>query len=350
MKNQEKPPINPEVSEFQLEAFVPLETIQWLILETFARGGRIDENGVVQQVEVTRIYSDKKFFRSVGESIFVRGPLLPSMSEWNFHKERRGEKTIYYRTCWNLHSRIYDSLTGMYDLKLTEQQRQGLTEADELLDAASRRQNYTMWLNDDYMDHLRIHDLNGNQHGREFEQFRFYIHAGLSAMSTMTKIIEAGARFADAKIWIPHNTTSQQRFRNDTPIIIVDNFDQLWSTARAIKTASSESLEGDSSPLLGCHIPNLPGVYIAQTSRGKSFNGTMADLFAPAIAKAFSGFEQPQTGETVSYLWLNDLAQRARQIAYADAENKGVSQMDHAFLVGQPRDKILETIRAAVDS
>jgi hypothetical protein len=182
-----------------------------------------------------------------------------------------------------------------------------------------------------------------NSDGLLVSPVRVYMPAGIHGMQTMSRLMEADADFASAKIWVPHITHGRQAFRHDTPIVTAHTVSQLRSVVNAVRAVASKGFGNNhkASPV-GIPIEGAPGAFAAQPADG-SFNGDMSRFWAEPIITACNTLPL-QVGEVVTQEWVDEAARRAAAMAQAQAASAGIHPAHHALVVGQDAAVVMDAI------
>ena len=333
-----------------IEEFLPLVQMETTTHATLRMGGFIDEQNIVRPVEVQR-YS-KPPGQLVGKRLEpdIRTDLfIPTEDDRKDYETvgPDGVPTVNHIRVYSIESSLYHALSGAHQIKLNEQHVDRQRERHASLQKKLTEAGYTHARNtEQFKDSIRI--SKAEKPSPEFAHTRLYVSSGACGALLLQRMIENGAEFSGAKVWVPDLHTRPQRFRFDTPIVNIRTHRQLQSTVRALREVANgqESLIYDDVPLLfGQAIEGLPGAYLAQSDNDMSFNGDMRYLFGSAIQQAGERIKLC-AGDVVTQDTITKIAIGARAIAQQNVGSYNRNPGNHAFLAGQDIPGIIRTINS----
>jgi len=266
-----------------------------------------------------------------------------------------GSKVINNVFCFNLGGVLYQELTGLhkYFVALDQETADSQAAAQERLQkavkasgryAATGSGNTIGW-----EDSSHIYGLDADTTKPDFATTRIYIPGGLEASRVMSQIIEAGAQFSYAKVWLPSADTSRQPIRHDSPIVETRTFDELHSVLDVLRGIKADGqLPAAKPPLTGVEIPALPGVFVGQIAGRTSFNSNMDRLFGEPMQASCENITL-QAGDVLSENLLADISFNVRSLAQVNAATSdlGISTEHHAFMANQPIGQIIQSLNRA---
>jgi hypothetical protein len=334
----EEQPQLPEIKEVtgsSPEQFIPLEQMTRLVESTLAF--RFDESGKLLPLQERRAASSPQYLRRmlppVEHTDLVLGP--------NTEPVVQGDEKIRSSWGYNIDSKLYATLTEREKIILSAEEIRNLKkEREAFLEAIKKSDRYEGNVNCSQLhDSVRVHKTSNEPIENDLAgPTRVYLHAGVKGVHIARRMIEEGADFDGAKIWVPDFYEGEQFFRRDAPLFEAKNTTQLQSlidTLRVLAANGELPAETRKQPLVGHTVDGLPGIYVGQTKEGSSFNRMMTDLFASPINDAvitdtmdtpIHAGEQPPAG------WFEKVAADARERAMAQAEEVGVNPNSHALL------------------
>lgn len=169
---------------------------------------------------------------------------------------------------------------------------------------------------------------NGTAHERgDFDALRVHVPGGARGAEIANEVLsDNSVDVLGGKVWLP-NMWRVQRFRNDAPIFLVNNFDSL---AGLVGKLRSLDLDGP-MPILGAPVSGTKGVFVGQDlGSGTTFSDSSNKMFQSAMEQAI-GENNLRSGEYITLEWRERIARRMVQIAMASADGFGFSSYHHAF-------------------
>jgi hypothetical protein len=183
-----------------------------------------------------------------------------------------------------------------------------------------------------------------NSDGKLISPVRVYVPGGARGVQIANRVLEAGADFASAKIWVPQAARGAQHFRRDTPIFTANTDDQLRSVVGAVREAAAQGLiDAEVRSPIGIPVEGVTGVFVAQPVN-QSFNGEMANFWSEPIRIACNSLPL-RAGQIVTAGWIDEVARRASTIAQQQAQAAGISTTSHALVPGQDMGVIRDAIK-----
>lgn len=326
---------------------MPLELVEAMTQAILQTTGRIDGEGYVQPIEVTRaLYDGRSIMGEPMDSVWRTDIFVPTKDETRAYIETDANGITTKNRIKNprFDQILYRSLIGRELENLTEEQAGTLrNEKTAFENTISGLPGYELSYNTDQKeDSYRVTAVKETE--PDFAPTRVYIPGGLGALKVAASVFESGADMDYAKIWTPEVSKGEQVIHQDAPIFEVTTFKQLESLMASLRKLAKEGrLPAGPTPLAGYEVEDLPGVYIGQAEPGTSFNGRMGDLFGEAIQEACSQVRL-QAGEVVTTDIMNIIALHARELAQSNVEDTRTDPNNHAFLSGQPVDAILAVV------
>lgn len=257
--------------------------------------------------------------------------------------------TLQITQNYSVSGELYQGFTSEHEISLGAADIERLAyERAKLEQTLDRRPDLTWKLNEEQrQDAYHISQNNEpapNSDGRLVSPVRVYIPGGARGVEITNRLLEAGADFARAKIWVPQAARGEQSFREDTPIFTVNTLEQLQSVVDALRSVTTRGLlHAEANSPVGIPIEGIPGAFIAQPVE-QSFNGEMADFWSEPIRKACNSLPL-RAGQVVTSAWVHEAARRASAIAQRQAHAAGISPVHHALAPGQDMGVIMDAIK-----
>jgi hypothetical protein len=339
----------PEAIQDTPERFIQLQNVRKLVIAVMEDRVHPDTKRLLPLVEQRALMNGPGYWMKNLPDGSRNDMVLPprSMSEQPYHDG--GTLLLGWR--YSIQDKIYSRLTHQQSVSLGAAGLERLRyERAKFEHTLSERDDLEWALSDDQLqDAYHIGQKRESDIGRDgllVQSTRVYIPAGVHGLQVANRIIEAGADFSHAKVWVPFETKAEQEFRQDTPIFTANTLKQLYSIIAATReaAASMPSLFDQPPPLAGIPIEGAPGAYIGQAPEGHSFNGTITDLWEEPIRQAARSLPL-RTGDTVTNAWLSEAARRARILAQRQAEAHGMNPGCHALVAGQNSNIVLDAAR-----
>lgn len=342
-----------EIVDDSAEQFMPLASMRLLVEETLAP--RFDKSGKLLPLEERRRLSNSEYLSKPLPSGERTDLVVPP-------KEivvlEQGDDKIYLGYKYNVESALYEALTQTKIIALTAsdieilgkekyallQRLEGQGSYSGKIDNMTQI-NHAIYINSVPLEQPPPKDISGN--------IRVYLHGGIDGVRIARRMIEEGAEFDHAKVWTPDLFEGTQRFRRDTPIFEAVTTAQLQSIINTLRTLKEKGelpeIEREQQ-LVGLPVDGLPGIYVGQTTSGKSFNNKMRGLFGEPIHDAIlaTTAQTPfHAGEIPPEGWFERTALEARKRALKKASSVGVNTQSHALLNDQDPQPIVNILSKA---
>ncbi|HSD55948.1 MAG TPA: hypothetical protein VLA92_02230 [Candidatus Saccharimonadales bacterium] len=329
------------------EEFIPLEQMANTVRATLHMGSYVDSQSIVQPLQVARHAKTPGTIVGPRLAPGIRSDLfVPNEAERQEYMTEEPDGTVITNRVrvTSMGSALYHAVTGRHLLRLGHEDIDSLHSDRASLQQTLSEVGYSSCVNKEQgKDSIRISNPDSRN---EFANTRLYIAGAASGPLIVKKMVEHGASFEGAKIWTPDLHTNPQAFRLDTPIIDIENYQQLHASVTALRRISAEEKLILKAPTyLGQRINNLPGVYLAQRDGTLSFNGDMSKMFGPAIQQAGEKVRL-RAGDTLTDDAILDIANDARKVAQQQTGRFDRDNGNHAFMTGQDVHSIMDAMNS----